>query len=138
MTSSTMQKIEITDSKSIERVVQMILNIAGEAGFSMTQRYMLATAVSELATNIVKYAACGSVTIQALKQGGRTGLEIVVEDEGPGIKDFDEVREEGFSSGGGLGIGLSGAKNLVDELIFDNERLQGTKITVRKWLPVTP
>lgn len=105
--------------------------------FGSVDQSRIATAVSELARNVVRYATDGrgTVIIRALPgpDGTRTGIEIVVRDSGPGIADIDQALSSGFTSGSGLGMGLPGAKRLMDELAIDSALGQGTTVTIRKW-----
>jgi serine/threonine-protein kinase RsbT len=110
--------------------------LARELGFGMVDQSRIATAVSELARNVVRYATDGQgeVVIRELRtESNATGLEIVVRDEGPGIPDIGRAMQEGFTSGAGLGLGLSGTKRLVDEFLLDSAAGRGTVVTIRKW-----
>ncbi len=91
------------------------------------------TVVSELATNIIKYAERGRVTIQEVESGGRVGLQVTVSDRGPGISNVDEALQDHFSSSGTLGLGLPGVRRMVDDFEIQSEVGVGTTITVRKW-----
>jgi serine/threonine-protein kinase RsbT len=110
------------------------MRLAEVAGFSQTGQFMLATAVSELARNIFEYANKGEITIRTLKRGAKKGIEIVAEDNGPGIADIAAAMTDSFSTQMSLGLGLPGTKRLTDEFYIDTERRVGTKITVRKWV----
>lgn len=103
-------------------------------GFGKTDRFMIATAVSELARNICLYAGSGAVILRTVSAKGKEGIEITAEDAGPGIQDITQALGEGYSTGGTLGLGLPGARRLMDEFVFDSERVVGVKIVVRKWL----
>ncbi|MEW6096863.1 MAG: ATP-binding protein [bacterium] len=94
---------------------------------------MIATAVYELAKNIFRYAKRGEIIIRRIKKGTKKGVEIIAQDNGPGIADIENAMKDHFSTGGGLGLGLPGVKRLMDEFVIDKERQRGTKITVRKW-----
>jgi anti-sigma regulatory factor (Ser/Thr protein kinase) len=91
------------------------------------------TVVSELATNIIKYAARGRVTIQEVESGGRIGLQVTVSDRGPGIADVREALQDHFSSSGTLGLGLPGVRRMMDDFEIESEVGVGTTVTVRKW-----
>lgn len=93
----------------------------------------LATAVSELATNVIKYASTGRITMREVRQQFRPGLEVVVEDWGPGIADVEDAMREHVSTGGTLGLGLPGTRRLVEELEIDTSLGEGTRIRVVKW-----
>jgi serine/threonine-protein kinase RsbT len=110
--------------------------IAVAAGFGAVDQSRIATAVSELTRNIVRYAtdSRGEARIRALPVSPRgRGIEIVVRDEGPGIADIERAMEAGFTSGGGLGMGLPGTRRLMDEMEIDSAPGRGTVVTIRKW-----
>ena len=102
-------------------------------GFGQTDVTRIVTAASELARNVFKYAGDGVMRWSSIEEGGRIGLEVQFTDHGPGIKDLDLAMQEGYSSGGGLGMGLPGARRLVDEFEIQSAAGQGTSITLRKW-----
>lgn len=108
---------------------------ARQLGFGAVDQSRIATAVSELARNVVRYATNGKgeVAIRELATSGRTGIEIVVSDDGPGISDVDQALRDGFTSGGGMGMGLPGTRRLMDEMTVDSEVGRGTIVTIRKW-----
>ena len=100
----------------------------------MVDQSRIATAVSELARNVVRYATNGQgeTYIRSLN-GERVGIEIVVADQGPGIENVEEALRDGYTSGSGMGMGLPGARRLMDELTIDSVPGQGTAVTIRKW-----
>lgn len=110
--------------------------IAQEAGFNTTRQTMIATAVSELATNILKYATRGYISIGIIRQMTHVGIEIIAEDQGPGISDRVKALSDHYSTGDSLGLGLPSVKRLMDEFIMDSDESVGTKIVVRKWNPI--
>ncbi|HEX7091689.1 MAG TPA: anti-sigma regulatory factor [Longimicrobiales bacterium] len=103
-------------------------------GFSTTDVTIIATAISEVARNIVQYAGRGEILLRERREDGRSGLLIVARDEGPGIPDVEEAMRPGYSTSNSLGFGLPGAKRLVDEFEIESSRGQGTTITMTKWL----
>lgn len=108
--------------------------LALQAGFSDSEATLIATAISELARNIVSYARQGTVTFKSLNgQKGSVGLTIVAADSGPGIADVSQALRDGFSSSGGLGLGLPGVKRLMDEFDIASRVGSGTTVTVTKW-----
>lgn len=107
---------------------------AKKLGFSIVDQTRIATAVSEFARNIVVHGSDGFVRIEEIEKGARKGLEIGAIDEGPGIEDNELALEDGWTSGEGLGIGLSGAKRLIDEFEIQSEVGKGTKVRVVKWM----
>lgn len=110
-------------------------NLAREMGFGTIDQARIATAISELARNVVLYAGSGMVTIRVIAtKDGRKGLEVLCEDNGPGIADLALAQQDGYSTSGGLGMGLPGTRRLMDEFYIETELDIGTKVTVRKWL----
>jgi serine/threonine-protein kinase RsbT len=110
-------------------------NLAREMGFGTIDQARIATAISELARNVVLYAGSGTVTIRVIAtRDGRRGLEVLCEDNGPGIADLALAQQDGYSTSGGLGMGLPGTRRLMDEFYIETELDVGTKVTVRKWL----
>jgi serine/threonine-protein kinase RsbT len=107
--------------------------IAVRIGFSPTDATLLATAISEMARNIVKFAVRGQIQIRDATGDGRAGVSVVVRDVGPGIPDLDEAMSDGFSTYNGLGLGLPGARRLMDEFEVVTEEGRGTTITMTKW-----
>jgi len=107
--------------------------VAKELGFSTVDQVRIATAISELARNVVLYAKEGSIIVRALCEGERKGLEISVADNGPGIPNVELAMTDGYSTSGGLGAGLPGARRLMDTFRVDSQLGQGTTIVARKW-----
>jgi serine/threonine-protein kinase RsbT len=102
-------------------------------GFGAIDQARIATAVSELARNIFLYAGTGNVTVREVEKNGRKGIEIICEDQGPGIANIDLVMQDGYSTSRGMGMGLPGAKRLMDEFDIRSHEGTGTTITCRKW-----
>ena len=102
-------------------------------GFSASDATLVATAISELARNIVLYAGQGEIILKRLDNGGRTGVSVVARDDGPGIKDIDHAMQDGYSTSGRLGLGLPGVRRLMDEFEIVSDAGKGTCVTVRKW-----
>jgi serine/threonine-protein kinase RsbT len=109
-------------------------NLAKEMGFGIIDQARIATAISELARNVMLYAQSGQVILSRLDLDGRLGLQIVCEDEGPGIDDLDLVMRDGYSTMQGLGMGLPGTKRLMDDFEIRSEVGVGTTVRVCKWL----
>jgi serine/threonine-protein kinase RsbT len=109
--------------------------LAEQEGFTGVDLIVIATAISEIARNILSYATCGEVLLRRERRvDGRPGLLVIARDEGPGVGDVERAMEDGFSTGNGLGLGLPGARRLMDEFeIVSSEA--GTTVTMRKWLP---
>jgi len=106
---------------------------AKSLGFGPIDQARIATAVSELARNIFLYAGSGSVTVRQVEKGGHKGIEIVCEDQGPGIPDVDIALQDGYSTSRGMGMGLPGAKRLMDEFDIKTQDGVGTTIRCCKW-----
>lgn len=102
-------------------------------GFGAIDQARIATAVSELARNIFLYAGTGEVVVRQIERNSRKGIEIVCADQGPGIANIDLVMQDGYSTSRGMGMGLPGAKRLMDEFHIKSQENVGTTITCRKW-----
>lgn len=108
--------------------------LALEAGFSETESTLIATVISELARNIVLYAKSGEIVLEHASNGTHRGIKIVGRDDGPGIPDVQRALVGGYSTSGGLGMGISGVRRIVDELDIDSHAGKGTRVTVKKWI----
>jgi len=108
--------------------------LAAELGFDGADLVLIATAVSEVARNIVEYAKLGEVRIAPAINGHKRGLEVIAKDSGPGIADVAQAMEDGYTTGRGLGIGLPGSRRLMDDFEIDSKVGRGTTITMKKWL----
>lgn len=108
--------------------------LASAIGFSSTDQTIIALAISEIARNIVSYAQRGGVTLSRVETAGRRGIMIIARDEGPGIADIALAMRDGYSSGRSLGVGLPGAKRVMDEFDLASTLGQGTTVTMKKWL----
>ena len=102
-------------------------------GFSRTDATLIATAVSEIARNIVQFASRGEVAISPVERSGRQGVTVVARDAGPGISDLEEALRDGGSSYGGMGLGLPGCRRLMDEFEISSEVDRGTTVVMTKW-----
>jgi serine/threonine-protein kinase RsbT len=128
------ERIAILSDTDVVRARQVGRTLAASIGFSQTDQALIATAISELARNIVLYARSGEVRVDALTNGGRRGMVVVARDDGPGIADVERAMEPGFSTSGGLGLGLPGVRRLMDDIKIESKRGRGTTVTARKWL----
>jgi serine/threonine-protein kinase RsbT len=108
-------------------------SMAVDLGFTTGNATLVATAISELARNIVQYAVRGEVLLGRVENGGRKGLVVTARDQGPGIPDVERAMLDGFSTSGRLGLGLPGVRRLMDEFVILTEQGKGTTITVAKW-----
>lgn len=107
--------------------------LAEQLGFSGSELTIIATAISEMARNIVEYAGAGDIVLSPIYQGNRQGIIITARDEGPGIPDLELALQDGYSTSGGLGLGLPGVKRLMDELEVMSEIGRGTIVVMKKW-----
>jgi serine/threonine-protein kinase RsbT len=108
--------------------------LAEQLGMSGNDQVVVVIAISEVARNIINYADCGEIVLSAFGQNGRRrGISIVAHDEGPGILDIERALQDGYSTGGGLGLGLAGARRLMDEFKVLSQPGKGTTIVMRKW-----
>ena len=121
--------VDIVTARQIGR------ELAVEAGFTGSDLTLIATAISEVARNIIVYAQRGEIRLQMAQRDGRRGIEVVAVDEGPGIPDIERAMQDGFSTGRSLGLGLPGARRLMDEFEIVSEMGKGTTVTMRKWRP---
>jgi serine/threonine-protein kinase RsbT len=108
--------------------------LGAASGFSKTEQTLIATAISEVARNIVVYAKEGEVLLSPLRNGSRKGIKVVARDEGPGIADLNLAMRDGYSTANSLGIGLPGAKRLMDEFDVASSPGRGTTVTMKKWV----
>jgi serine/threonine-protein kinase RsbT len=127
-------RVRIQSSADIVTARQQGRSIAGEIGFSNSNLTIIATAISEIARNIVEYAKEGEAVISLINDGPRKGIQIVLSDDGPGIADTSTVMRDGFSTSRGLGIGLPGARRLMDEFEIVSAIGRGTTVTMKKWI----
>jgi anti-sigma regulatory factor (Ser/Thr protein kinase) len=133
-TSARKRVVPIVSDADIVEARMAARALAAGIGFAGVDLVMITTAVSEVARNIVEYAKPGEV-ILAPVDGSRRGLQVVARDQGPGIADVAQAMTDGFSTSRGLGLGLPGARRLMDEFSVDSKPGRGTTITMRKWLP---
>ena len=107
--------------------------VAAQLGFTSTDLTLIATAISELARNIVLYAERGEIRLSIVEKGSRQGIQVISSDTGPGIPDIDRAMQGGFSTSGSLGLGLPGVRRLMDEMEIESEVGKGTTVKTRKW-----
>lgn len=127
--------VAIASSADIVEARRVARQLAAEIGFSSTEATLVATAISELARNIVAYAGTGRVVVRRATRDGRTGITVVAEDKGPGIADVERALQDGYSTGNGLGLGLPGTKRLMDEMEIRSQPGAGTTVVATKWAP---
>ena len=127
-------RIAIESDADVVTARQRARELANELELSSTDQTLLATAISEVARNITTYAIRGEVTLRVVHDGnGRSGIEVIAADEGPGIADIERALQDGYTTGGGLGLGLPGARRLVDEFEIESAPRQGTTVRLVKW-----
>jgi serine/threonine-protein kinase RsbT len=127
--------VNINNSDDIVAARKAGHQLALDLGFSLTDVTMIATAISEIARNITSYAGRGAIRVAVADREGRTALVVRAEDDGPGIADIERAMEDGYSTGRGLGLGLPGARRLMDRLIVESALGRGTVIEMWKWVP---
>jgi serine/threonine-protein kinase RsbT len=125
--------LPIGSNADIVAVRQQVRTAAVESGFSLIDQTKVVTAASELARNALVYAGGGQVSIEIVEAGRRRGLRLEFRDDGPGIPDVDQALTDGWTTGTGLGLGLSGSRRLVDEFDLTSVPGEGTTVTVTKW-----
>jgi serine/threonine-protein kinase RsbT len=126
-------RIPIRHDTDIVLACQKGRTVAAQAGFSGNEQVVIVIAISEVAQNIFRYAGQGEILLEPVREKNRSGLVVVARDQGPGIADVDKALQDGYSTGGGLGLGLSGAKRLMDEFNIISQVGQGTTVTMKKW-----
>jgi serine/threonine-protein kinase RsbT len=119
--------------EDIVRVRQAVRRWAVELGFSLVDQTKIVTAASELARNTVNHGGGGGVRLEMIRQEARRGLRLVFEDKGPGIPDIEAAMRDGYTSGGGLGLGLGGARRLSSEFDIWSRVGEGTRVTITRW-----
>ena len=125
--------LPIHTEEDIVRVRQMTRSLAQQSGLNLVDQTKIVTAASELARNTLVYGGGGQVILERLQDAGRAGLRLTFEDQGPGIADIELALRDGYTSGKGLGLGLSGAKRLSNEFHIDSRVGEGTTVSIIKW-----
>jgi len=123
----------VRSPEDVVRVRQVVRALAVKLGFSLVDQTKIVTAASEIARNTVDYGGGGTVRLQPLADGRRVGLRLTFEDKGPGIEDIERVMKDGYTSGGGLGLGLGGAKRLSSEFEIVSRPGEGTRVSLTRW-----
>jgi serine/threonine-protein kinase RsbT len=127
--------VAIASDSDVVTARQIAREMGGDLGFSSTDLTLLATAISEVARNITTYAGTGEVALRVLRDRdrGREGIEVLASDDGPGIADVELALQDGYTTGNGLGLGLPGARRLVDEFDLETRPGEGTRVRLVKW-----
>jgi serine/threonine-protein kinase RsbT len=126
-------QVPINSDQDIVAARQKGRSLATALGFSSGDATLVATAISELARNIITYAKSGEIRLTVINGSARQGIQLVARDQGPGIRDVQQALRDGFSTSGSLGLGLPGVKRLVDEFEIASEENRGTTVTAKKW-----
>jgi serine/threonine-protein kinase RsbT len=133
MTVSKTNSLPISSSTDIVLIRQEVRKWSGELGFSLVDQTKMITAASELARNSLDYGGGGAVVFQIVQDGIKRGLRLVFEDQGPGITDINLALTDGYTTGKGMGLGLGGAKRLVNAFEISSRPGEGTRVTITRW-----
>jgi serine/threonine-protein kinase RsbT len=127
------ETIPVRGAEDVVRVRREVRERAVALGFGLVDQTKLVTAASEIARNTVDYGGGGTLRLECVRQGSRRGLRLTFSDQGPGIPDVERAMSDGYSTGGGLGLGLSGARRLSSEFSLNSNPGQGTVVTLARW-----
>ena len=125
---------DIREYSDIAQVVSAARSMTRDLGFAQNQQFLIASAVSELATNIVRYAGQGQMTLKMVQCISGPGFQAIAQDKGPGINDMQKAMQDHFSSGNGLGLGLPSVKRIMDDFEIETQLGSGTRVQVCKWV----
>lgn len=123
----------VQSAEDVVAIRQAVRQRAVELGFNLVDQTKIVTAASELARNTLQHGGGGRVTIDAVEDFGRRGIRLTFKDEGPGIPDVELAMKDGFTTGGGLGLGLSGARRLSNDFSIESTPGKGTRVTITRW-----
>ena len=126
-------RVAIRTDADVVTARQEARTMGADLGFSSTDLTLLATAISEVARNVTTYAGEGQVELRVVHERGRSGIEVICSDDGPGIADVERAMQDGYTTGNGLGLGLPGTRRLVDEFDLQTASGEGTRIRLVKW-----
>jgi serine/threonine-protein kinase RsbT len=133
MATRRTERFDIRSSEDVVRVRQQVRVLAVEAGLGLVDQTKIITAASELARNTIDYGGGGEAILELVEEGSRRGVRLTFADQGPGIADIEQALRDGFTSGGGLGLGLGGARRLANEFTIDSKVGVGTKVSIARW-----
>ena len=125
--------LSVRSSEDVARVRQEVRARALDIAFGLVDQTKIVTAASELARNMLDYGGGGVAAIQIVENGSKRGLRLIFEDQGPGIPDIERALTDGYTTGSGLGLGLSGARRLSNEFEIDSKLGQGTRVSIIRW-----
>lgn len=128
------RRVKIESQLDIVSARQAVRELAARVGFQTSEITIIATAVSEIARNIVEYAQRGEIVVRIAREPRRRGIVVVAADQGPGIPDVARAMQDGFSTGNSLGLGLPGARRMMDEFSIVSAVGKGTTVTMKKWV----
>jgi serine/threonine-protein kinase RsbT len=123
----------VVSSGDVVKVRQVVRQWAAEMKFSLVEQTKLVTATSELARNALEHGGGGSMLAEIVEDGARRGIKLVFDDKGPGIANVELALKDGYTTGGGMGLGLSGSKRLVSDFQINSEPGRGTTVTIIRW-----
>lgn len=129
--------VNIADENDVVEARQRGRELAAEQGLNKSDCTLVATAISEIARNIIKYAGSGEIVLEAVTRDDQSGVRVTGRDDGPGIENVERALQDGFTTGDGLGLGLPGARRLMDEFEIQSSPGEGTKIVMSKWKVVS-
>ena len=127
------EELELRSAADVVSVRQAVRTWAIDAGFSLVDQTKMVTAASEIARNTIDYGGGGTATLELIVESPRRGLRVVFEDKGPGISDIQQAMTDHFTTGNGLGLGLGGAKRLVNEFHISSRVGEGTRVVITRW-----
>lgn len=133
MTVAKTDSMPIRSSTDIVLIRQQVRKWSGELGFSLVDQTKMITAASELARNSLDYGGGGAVHFEVIEEGIKRGLRLIFEDQGPGIPDIEQALTDGFTTGRGMGLGLGGARRLVNVFEIHSRPGEGTRVTITRW-----
>lgn len=127
------ERFELRSGSDVVSIRQVVRTWAIEAGFTLVDQTKMVTAASELARNTIDYGGGGTVNVDLINDGNRRGLRIAFEDHGPGIPDIEKALTDHYTTGNGLGLGLGGARRLVNEFDLKSKVGEGTRVVITRW-----
>ena len=133
MPSEACERLPLRSEADVVTARQAVRRRAADLMFSLVDQTKLVTAASELARNALTYGGGGAMELEVVQDGARRGLRLTFSDEGPGIADVEQALRDGYTTGGGLGMGLGGARRLVNEFEIDSRVGQGTRVRITRW-----